>query len=154
MSKVVEITVDLKGGATVRTRGFIGPECREAGRLGLAGLGPALLQAPDGLERLVDGRRRQLVLDRPLEQPDDPADPLVDRRARQPGVDHRLADALHRQRPEFAGGGAPVESPQGPERIPIVVQLAGGRQGRGVLAGRGGSESRSLSSSPVGVPSG
>ena len=32
MSKDVEITVDLKGGATVRTRGFSGPECREASR--------------------------------------------------------------------------------------------------------------------------
>ncbi len=32
MSKVIEITVDPKGEATVRTRGFVGPECREASR--------------------------------------------------------------------------------------------------------------------------
>ncbi len=32
MSKVIEITVDPKGEATVQTRGFAGSECREASR--------------------------------------------------------------------------------------------------------------------------
>ncbi len=32
MSKTIEITVGPKGEATVRTRGFAGPECREASR--------------------------------------------------------------------------------------------------------------------------
>ncbi len=32
MSKVIEITVDPKGQATVRTRGFAGSECREASK--------------------------------------------------------------------------------------------------------------------------
>ncbi len=32
MSKVIEITVDPKGEATVQTRGFAGGECREASR--------------------------------------------------------------------------------------------------------------------------
>ena len=32
MSKVIEIVVDPKGEATVRTRGFAGGECREASR--------------------------------------------------------------------------------------------------------------------------
>ena len=32
MSKVIEITVDPKGGATVQTRGFAGSECREASK--------------------------------------------------------------------------------------------------------------------------
>ena len=32
MSKVIEITVDPKGEATVQTRGFTGGECREASR--------------------------------------------------------------------------------------------------------------------------
>ena len=30
--KAIEIVVDPKGGTTVRTTGFSGPECREAGR--------------------------------------------------------------------------------------------------------------------------
>ena len=32
MSKVIEITVDPKGEATVQTRGFAGGECREASK--------------------------------------------------------------------------------------------------------------------------
>ncbi len=32
MSKVIEIVVDLKGEATVQTRGFTGSECREASK--------------------------------------------------------------------------------------------------------------------------
>ncbi len=32
MSKVIEITVDPKGQATVQTRGFAGAECREASK--------------------------------------------------------------------------------------------------------------------------
>ncbi len=32
MSKVIEITVDPKGEATVQTRGFSGGECREASK--------------------------------------------------------------------------------------------------------------------------
>ncbi|WP_165251973.1 DUF2997 domain-containing protein [Paludisphaera soli] len=32
MSKSIEILVDPKGGASVRTRGFAGSECREASR--------------------------------------------------------------------------------------------------------------------------
>ncbi len=32
MSKVIEITVDPKGEATVQTRGFTGSECREASK--------------------------------------------------------------------------------------------------------------------------
>ena len=32
MSKVIEITVDPKGEATVQTRGFSGSECREASK--------------------------------------------------------------------------------------------------------------------------
>ena len=32
MNKVIEITVSPKGEATVQTRGFTGPECREASR--------------------------------------------------------------------------------------------------------------------------
>ena len=32
MSKVIEITVNPKGEATVQTRGFAGSECREASR--------------------------------------------------------------------------------------------------------------------------
>ena len=32
MSKVIEIVVNPKGEATVRTRGFAGAECREASR--------------------------------------------------------------------------------------------------------------------------
>jgi hypothetical protein len=32
LSQVIEITVGPKGGATVRTRGFTGGECREASR--------------------------------------------------------------------------------------------------------------------------
>ena len=32
MSKVIEITVDPRGQATVQTRGFAGAECREASR--------------------------------------------------------------------------------------------------------------------------
>ena len=32
MNKVIEIVVDPKGGATVKTVGFAGPECREASK--------------------------------------------------------------------------------------------------------------------------
>jgi hypothetical protein len=32
VSKVIEITVDAKGGTKVETRGFAGPECRDASK--------------------------------------------------------------------------------------------------------------------------
>ena len=46
MSKVVEITVGPKGETTVRTRGFAGPECREASRFVERALGRRTSEAP------------------------------------------------------------------------------------------------------------
>lgn len=39
--RTIEITVDPQGRATVRTRGFAGPECREASRFLERALGAA-----------------------------------------------------------------------------------------------------------------
>jgi len=46
LSKVVEITVDPEGGTSVRTRGFAGPECREASRFVERALGRRKSEAP------------------------------------------------------------------------------------------------------------
>ncbi len=45
MSKVIEITVDPKGQATVQTRGFAGAECREASKFVEQALGQSTAES-------------------------------------------------------------------------------------------------------------
>ncbi len=45
MSKTIEVIVDAKGRTTVQTRGFSGPECREASRALEAALGARVSEA-------------------------------------------------------------------------------------------------------------
>jgi len=45
VSKVIEITVDPKGQATVQTRGFAGAECREASKFVEQALGQSTAES-------------------------------------------------------------------------------------------------------------
>jgi hypothetical protein len=89
----------------------------------LLGLGPAFLESAHGFQALVDARRDQLLGGRPLEDVDDPADALIDRRPRESGGDHRVADRLQGEWAEVSRNLVAVELLQRPERIPEVRQF-------------------------------
>jgi hypothetical protein len=66
----------------------------------------------------MDAGGHPLILDGPLEGPDDPPDTAVDLRPGQSRVDHRLPDRRQRQRAELAGDRMTVEFPENPEAQP------------------------------------
>jgi hypothetical protein len=95
------------------------------GRTGSVSLAPPLpFRSP--ATALQHSGRDQLLGDRPLEHPPDLPHAGVDRVPAEPGVGHRLADRLQRQRAETGRLGLAVERSEVPQRVLDVVQLAGG----------------------------
>jgi hypothetical protein len=84
-------------------------------RLRLPDVGPAPAEAGDSLETVMDGGGNQLLTHSPFERPDDLARSLVHFIPTEAGVDHRLANRLETDRPEFPGYGIAIESTERPE---------------------------------------
>jgi len=94
-------------------------------RLGLAGLGPPLLQPCDRGDGLVDGGWGQLLGHRPFEDPLDEGDPAVALGPTPPLRDPPLPGRLHAQRAKLHDGRVGVQLAEGPHHQLDLVDLTG-----------------------------
>jgi hypothetical protein len=94
----------------------------------VGGVGLTALQPADGGQPLVDGGRDQFLADGPLEDADDPPDPLVDQVSAPARPDELLADRLQREtRAEGRGPRLAVQLADVTDDELVVLQLAGRR---------------------------
>ena len=85
-------------------------------RLRLPNVGPAPTEARNRLEAVMEGGRDHSLPDGPLEQPDNPARPLVHFVPTEAGVNHRLANGFELERPELSRRLVAVELAERPDR--------------------------------------
>src|SRR5262249_18746684 len=87
--------------------------------------GPALLQPPDRGQPVVHLERDQLLARRPTEDPPGQLHPTVDLQPGEPRFDHLLTHGFERERTELPGRGRAVQLADGPDRQPVLPDLAG-----------------------------